>query len=59
MSITGRKWCDFVSFDKRVPGTFGVFIYRLERNEDEIASLESRVLAAREIYNGYLEVYKK
>lgn len=57
MLITGRKWCDFVSFDPRIPGTFGMFIYRVELNEIDAALLEDRVKNARSIFHGYLEVY--
>lgn len=59
MVITGRKWCDFVSFDPRIPGTFGIFIYRVELNTEDAALLEERVERAREMFNGYLEVYGK
>lgn len=31
LSVTGRKWCDFVSFDPRAQGRDRVFIKRVER----------------------------
>jgi putative phage-type endonuclease len=41
--ITGRKWCDFVSFDPRLPENAQFFTVRVERNEQDIKGLESEV----------------
>ena len=43
MACTGRKWCDFVSYDPRLPEEFGLFIMRLERNDDAIGLMEREV----------------
>lgn len=43
MACTGRQWCDFCSFDPRLPQEFGLFIIRLHRNEEVIASMEKEV----------------
>ncbi len=43
MWITGRKWCDFVSFDPRLPENAQLFITRVERDEDVIKDLEAQV----------------
>ena len=43
MACTGRKWCDFVSFDPRMPETMRFFICRIERDDKLIASLEKDV----------------
>lgn len=43
MAVTGRKWCDFISFDPRVGTDYMLFIYRLGRNEDEIKNMVERV----------------
>lgn len=43
MACTGRKWCDFVSFDPRMPESMRLFIKRVERDEKLIASLEKDV----------------
>ena len=43
MACTGRTWCDFVSFDPRLPETVGLFVYRLERDEVRIAEIEEGV----------------
>ena len=44
MACTGRKWCDFVSFDPRMPDGMKIFIMRIERDNAMIAELESEVM---------------
>lgn len=44
MWITGRKWCDFVSFDPRLPVNAQLFIVRVERDEVYIKDLEQEVI---------------
>jgi putative phage-type endonuclease len=43
MACTGRAWCDFVSFDPRLPPEMQLFVARLGRDEDRIAELEKLV----------------
>jgi putative phage-type endonuclease len=43
MECTGRKWCDFVSFDPRMPAGQQLFIRRLHRDDDQIKSLAAEV----------------
>lgn len=43
MACTGRAWCDFVSYDGRLPDDFGLFIVRLERDDKLIAEMEEGV----------------
>ena len=43
MWITGRKWCDFVSFDPRLPANAQMFITRVHRDEDVIEDLAGQV----------------
>ena len=45
MACTGRKWCDFVSFDPRMPEGLQLFVKRVERDDEYIAELESEVAA--------------
>ena len=45
MACTGRQWCDFVSFDPRLPENMQTFVQRLRRNYDRIAGLENEVRA--------------
>lgn len=43
MACTGRAWCDFASFDPRMPERMRLFIKRLNRDDDRIKELESLV----------------
>jgi putative phage-type endonuclease len=45
MSCTGRQWCDFVSFDPRLPVDMQLFVRRVERDHARIAEIESEVSA--------------
>lgn len=40
MSCCGRAWCDFVSFDPRLPAEMQMFIQRVPRDDEFIAELE-------------------
>jgi putative phage-type endonuclease len=43
MWITGREWCDFVSYDPRMPEALQLHVQRIQRDEAFIADLERRV----------------
>lgn len=43
MWITGRKWCDFVSYDPRLDPKNAYFSVRVERSDEYISNLESEV----------------
>ena len=43
MACTGRSWCDFVSFDPRMPERSRLFIKRVMREDDYIAEREAEV----------------
>ena len=43
MACTGREWCDFVSFDPRMPENMQLYIHRIERDDKMIANLEAEV----------------
>jgi len=45
MACTGRKWCDFVSFDPRMPEAMQLFIKRIERDDAKIKELEGEIAA--------------
>jgi len=45
MACTGRKWCDFVSYDRRVPEHMRLFRQRLMRDPEMIRKLEVEVIA--------------
>ena len=44
MACTKRKWCDFVSFDPRMPPETQLFIQRVERDKERIKELEEMVV---------------
>jgi hypothetical protein len=44
MACTGRAWCDFVSFDPRLPAHLQLFVRRFERHEPFILGLETEVV---------------
>ena len=45
MACTGRAWCDFVSFDPRLPEHMQLWVKRFRRDEARIAELEAEVRA--------------
>lgn len=44
MACTDRKWCDFVSFDPRMPEAMKLFVCRVDRDDKAIAQLEADVM---------------
>ena len=44
ISVTGREWCDFVSYDDRLPQDMSTLIIRLDRDDKRIAEIEAEVL---------------
>lgn len=44
MACTGRAWCDFVSFDPRLPPHLQLFVRRFTRDDALIAKLETEVV---------------
>lgn len=45
MACTSRAWCDFVSFDPRMPEHMRLFVQRVNRDDALIATLEAEVSA--------------
>ena len=43
MACTGRLWCDFVSYDPRLPEHLRMFVKRVDRDNDYIKTLEAEV----------------
>lgn len=43
MCCAGREWCDFVSFDPRLPQRFQLFVKRFFRHEGRIREMELKV----------------
>jgi putative phage-type endonuclease len=63
MACTGRNWCDFISYDPRVPEKMQLWVKRVERDQkliDElendvfnfIEELETKIDALKEKYDG-------
>lgn len=42
--VSGRAWCDFISFDPRIKGDGSLFIKRVHRDEKLIAEIEEGCL---------------
>lgn len=45
MACTGRKWCDFASYDPRMPESMCLFVARILRDEARVLELEKEVRA--------------
>jgi putative phage-type endonuclease len=45
MACTGRAWCDFASYDNRMPERMRLFVRRVARDEGEVAEIEAAVRA--------------
>lgn len=45
MACTGRAWCDFVSYDPRMPADMRLFVKRVHRDDALVAELEQEVAA--------------
>lgn len=58
MAVTGRAWCDFVSFDPRFPEKHRLVIYRVDADPKEIENLEKEVLALQSEIDKIMEKLK-
>lgn len=43
MACTGRRWCDFVSYDPRMPEDMRLFIQRVDRDDAKIREIEAEI----------------
>lgn len=43
LACTGRRWCDFVSFDPRLPQAMQLVVIRVARDDRQITELEAAV----------------
>jgi putative phage-type endonuclease len=55
LACTGRSWCDFVSFDPRLPSPLQLFVKRFHRDEPKIAEMEAKVREFLAEVDGVLE----
>ena len=58
MWITGRTWCDFVSFDPRLPENVQMFVVRVERDDLYIKELEEEIIKFLEEVDNLVEFIK-
>ena len=45
LACTGRQWCDFVSFDNRLPVEMQLATRRVNRDDAAIAEMEREVIS--------------
>jgi putative phage-type endonuclease len=45
IACTGRQWCDFVSYDPRLPESMSLFVHRVPRDGEAIEYLEKEIRA--------------
>lgn len=44
MECAERQWCDFVSYDPRLPAEYQLFVKRFERDEGALAAIRGQVV---------------
>jgi len=42
--VTGRKWCEFIAYDSRLPDGLQIFVQRYPRDEERMKRLEAGVM---------------
>jgi putative phage-type endonuclease len=45
LACTGREWCDFASYDNRMPERMRLFVKRVSRDAQDISEIETAVRA--------------
>ncbi len=45
MACTDRAWCDYVSYDPRLPEQYRMYVQRVERDDEYIKTAEAAVVA--------------
>lgn len=56
MACTGRKWCDFMSYDPRLPLSCSSFIVRVQRDDKMIKGLEKLAIEFLDEMRRYMEM---
>ena len=59
MWVSGRKWCDFVSFDPRINTDADYFCIRVERDDEYIENLEKECSKFIEELKALIEILSK
>ena len=57
--ITGRSWCDFVSYDHRFPESMQIAIHRIERDHGMIDELQEKIIKFEQLICEKVEKFKK
>jgi len=57
--LTGREWCDFVSFDPRINSDLGMFIHRVKADTDQHKKLVKKVKEGRDLFKMFYELFTK
>ncbi len=57
MYVTGRVWCDFMSFDPRLPPTMQTYIMRIPRDPATIQKIDGSIKATLHEIDTFLESY--
>lgn len=59
MACTGRKWCDFASYDPRMPSELQLFVVRFSRDEAKIKEAEAEVIAFLDEVDGTVKALER
>ena len=59
MACTGRGWCDFVSYDPRLPEELQLFVSRFEPKESEIKEIEEKAVEFLATVDAYISQLEK
>jgi hypothetical protein len=44
LACTGRQWCDYISYDPRLPESMRLFVQRVKRDNAAIMALQTEVM---------------
>jgi len=59
MACTEREWCDFASFDPRMPAELQLFVVRFSRDEARIEEAEKEVIAFLDEVDGTVKALER
>jgi hypothetical protein len=58
LMVTGRAWCDFISYDPFAPEALRLHVYRVQRDEELSKNLKCRAAYMHELAKNYAEQLK-
>jgi len=58
MECTGRSWCDFVSYDPRMPYNMQLFVVRIQRDDKRLEEIRSEVIRLNEEIDEHISKIK-